>query len=154
MKPALEAASRPRITSVARGGDERKCLPIRRRRRPLRRARRARGAVRGAGPQSDSLGLGGAAYRRRGSQRGDDVVAVHARDERDADLLGARGLALVVVRAPAEAEVLVLLHHLEDARGSLGLALRQEAEVADLRAHEEARARVRAGGDARATADA
>ena len=61
------------------------------------------------------------------------VVAVHQGDEVDRDLLRARRLALAVVRARAE----VLVHRLDhrlDPPEPLGLTLRQQVEVGDLRA--------------------
>src|SRR5438128_5407119 len=85
---------------------------------------------------------------------GDQVVAVHARDEPHADGLGARGLALEVIGAGAEAFGIHLRHHAPDAGPALGLALGKQAEMGDLRRGEEHRGGVGAGGDAGPAADA
>ena len=81
-------------------------------------------------------------------------VAVHPRDDVDADLLRARRLALAEVRAVAEALGVHLRDHRERTAVALGLALRQEAEVRDLRGGEQHRRAVRARRDAGAAADA
>src|SRR5713101_5076409 len=60
---------------------------------------------------------------------GDQVIAVHARDEPHADGLGARGLALEVVGAGAEAFRVHLRHHAPDAGPALGLPLGKQAEM-------------------------
>src|SRR5262249_42096424 len=56
--------------------------------------------------------------------RGDHVIAVHARDRVDADLLRARLLAFAVERAMPEAFLVHLCHHPERATLTLRLALR------------------------------
>src|SRR5262249_30334742 len=83
-----------------------------------------------------------------------DVLPGHARDVRDGDLLRAHRLALAFVRAAAEALGIGLLDHRSHALIALDGALGQEREMGDLRAHEQVRRRVLAGGDTRATADA
>src|SRR5258706_14789390 len=77
-----------------------------------------------------------------------DVVGVHPGDERDADPLRTGRLALAMVRAGTEARRVHRRHHAERALEALGLALREERKLTDLRGREEHRRGVRAGGDA------
>ena len=83
-----------------------------------------------------------------------EVVAIHAGDRVDADLLRARLLALAVQRAAAEMLEVHLLHHRERASVALRLALRQDAEVGHLRGGEERRRAVGARRHAGAAPDA
>src|SRR5262245_15091364 len=80
---------------------------------------------------------------RHASGLGLEIVAVHAGDEVDRDLLGTDGLALGEVGAGAEAFLLHRLDHGAGALGALGLALRQEIQVRDLGGGEELRRAVR-----------
>ena len=73
---------------------------------------------------------------------GAEVFAVHLGDVIHGDTLRARSLAFVKVRAVAEAFLVHLGDHGENALLGLDLALRQEAEVRDLRRNEEHRGSV------------
>src|SRR5258705_9792663 len=86
--------------------------------------------------------------------RGDEEITIHPRDEVDADLLGARLLALAEQRAPPEALEIHLRHHLERPAVALGLSLRQQPEMRDLRAREQGGGTVRARRHACSAADA
>lgn len=81
-------------------------------------------------------------------------VAVEAGDVLAFYLLGAFGLAGVGVGAAAEAEFVHLDDHLAGAVHGLGVALRQQVEVAHLGADEEHGAGILAGRHAGAAADA
>src|SRR5688572_18103610 len=70
-------------------------------------------------------------------ERAGEVVAVEARDDAEVDVLGARGLALAVERAAAEALLVGGGDQGLRAASALGLALRQRREVCELRADEE-----------------
>src|SRR5512133_443456 len=83
-----------------------------------------------------------------------DEVRVHAGDRIDADLLWARLLALAEPGAAAEELGVHLRDHAERAAIPLGLPLREEAQVGDLRGREERRRAVGTGRDAGAAADA
>ena len=73
---------------------------------------------------------------------GAEVFAVHLGDVIHGDTLRAGGLAFVKVRAVAKAFLVHLGDHGENALLRLDLALRQEAEVRDLRRNEEHRGSV------------
>lgn len=81
-------------------------------------------------------------------------VLVEHRNELDRDVLRAGRLAFTNVRASAEALIVMLTNHVECAGGALGLALREESKVNNLRGCEEHAGAVRAGRYAGATADA
>src|SRR5690348_4513055 len=66
------------------------------------------------------------------SETGLEVVAVHEGDVLELDALGAGGLALAMVGAAAELFLVHLGDHVAHADHSLGLALGQVGEVADL----------------------
>jgi hypothetical protein len=83
-----------------------------------------------------------------------EQVAVHPGDHRQRDALGADRGADPGVGAAAEALGVHLLHHRGHPVVALGLALRHQPEVGDLRRGEQHRGRVRAGGGAGAAADA
>src|SRR6266849_3569795 len=107
-------------------------------------------------PTAAALACPAVAARGRAAigEGGDEVVAVHARDEPHADGLGARGLALEVVGAGAEAFGVHLRHHAPDTGPALGLPLGEQAEMGDLCCGEEHRGGIGAGGDAGPAADA
>src|SRR5262245_44593843 len=86
--------------------------------------------------------------------RGLREVGVHHADELHPDALGARGFALAMVGAGAEALRVHLRDHLQGAFAAFGLALGEEREVRDLGRGEEHRRSIRAGGYAGAAADA
>src|ERR1700726_1920650 len=79
---------------------------------------------------------------------GRKVVAVELADDVLRDLLGAGRGALAGIGAAAEAQFVVGLQHVEHPGVALRLALRQEAQMGDLRAEEQRRGAVRAGRDA------
>lgn len=83
-----------------------------------------------------------------------DELAVKARDVCYRLVLGALSLASACVGAVAEAQLLHLHYHRLGALCSLGAALRQQSQLADLRAYEEHRRAVLACSHACAAADA
>src|ERR1043165_514805 len=87
------------------------------------------------------------------AERRSHVLAGHARDVGDRNLLRTDRFAFAFVAAAAEAVRVRLIDHRDHTARPLGIALRQDREVRDLRAHEEMRRRVLAGGHARAAAD-
>src|SRR5512146_743641 len=120
--------------------------PSPRRAVPYAGKRRA-GTVAGPRPKSRRSRFRSAAHRL-------EVLPVEPGDELHVDPFGADALALVVVRAVAEAAVLRRLEHVGHALGGLDLALGQGGELGDLGSREEHRRAVRAPGHARAAADA
>src|SRR5665648_704702 len=80
--------------------------------------------------------------------------AVVPRDDVQADALGADCGALTDLGAAAETYGVHLVDHGERARVPFGLALWEQAQVGDLRAHEQCRRAVGARRDARSAADA
>jgi membrane protein DedA with SNARE-associated domain len=88
------------------------------------------------------------------AERGVEMVAVHARDDAEADALGAHRLAFPVKRAPSEAFTVRGGHHGLSAPRALRLALRQEPQVSELGAHEQRGGAIGAGGHAGAAPDA
>jgi hypothetical protein len=114
-------------------------------------ARSARGNDEGAHPTVGPLER----FNNR-SRPGEGVahVAVQVTDDVERDALGARRRALADVGAAAETLVVHLLDHAQDARVTLGLALRQQTEMRDLRRGEQHRRAVGARRDAGAAADA
>src|SRR5258708_1899056 len=83
-----------------------------------------------------------------------DVIVVHAGDHADLDLLGTYGFAFADVGAASEAFDVVLHHHAEGTAIALRLALRQNAEMRDLRGGEQGRGCIGASRYAGAAADA
>src|SRR4051794_37576621 len=79
-------------------------------------------------------------------------VAVHQRDEVDRDLFGARRFALAVVRARTEVR-LHRLDHADRAVPALGLTLRQQVQMLQLRGGEQLSGTVRTCGNARTARD-
>lgn len=87
-------------------------------------------------------------------ERSGGVVAVELGDPADADFFRAGGLALVLIRAVAEAFFVHLADHAKGAAVFLGLALGQEIELTSLGGDEEHGAGVFARGHAGPAADA
>src|SRR5687767_510506 len=82
-------------------------------------------------------------------QRRRQDLAVHPRDDVQADTLRTHRLAFTMQRAAAEAFAIGGCDHRPGATRTLGLSLRQRAEVRDLRTHEQRRRAVWTRGHAR-----
>src|SRR5512132_1607789 len=86
--------------------------------------------------------------------QGADQVPVEPRDRLQGYGLWADSSALTDVGAAAESLRIMLSHHADHPGVTLGLALRQQSQVSDLRGGEQHRRAVGAGGDAGTAPDA
>src|SRR5215470_16555590 len=81
-------------------------------------------------------------------------TALHARDHLELDLLGANRFALANIGAASEKLETGLRHHAVHPFVTLGLALRQQAQMRDLRTREQRRRRIRTSRHTGAAPDA